>query len=143
MALRQCCWGRRRGRRLLQGRRDDAYPVADRSVIFNLYLYIYLYSAAVVDRGDVVLLPILLFLAWGLFGRSLVDFNREDRTRMTMRGPNPPFPQSPSPASLPSWAVVIKTSFATPPIIFLFSLMMMTGRLWLSSKSTFNLNLLC
>ena len=64
MALVQYRWGRRRGRRPLQGRHDDTYPVTDRIVGFYLYLYLYLYlyPSAVVVRGGVVLIPILLFL---------------------------------------------------------------------------------
>ena len=87
MALGQFRWGQRKGRRLLQGRHNDAYPVSDQSVGFYLYLYLYLYPAAVVVRWNVVLLPILLFLAWGLFGRASVDFNQKERLQMTTRVP--------------------------------------------------------
>ena len=141
--LGKCRWGRRRGQRPSLGRHDDTYPVADWSfgIYIYLYLYLYLYPSVVFVRVDVVLLPILLFFAWGLFGRASVDFNGEERTRMTTRSPLPP--PSPSLTCTPSRAFVVKASFAAPPILFLFSSMTMTGRSWSSSKSTLNINLLC
>ena len=73
----KCRWGQRRGQRPSRGRHDDAYLVSDRSVglLIYLYLYLYLYPVVVFVKEDVVLLPILLFLDWGLFGRASVDFN--------------------------------------------------------------------
>ena len=102
VGLGKCRWGQRRGQRPSRGRCHDAYPVANRSVRFYLYLYLYryLYPAAVYVRGGVILLPILLFLSRGLFGRSSVDFNREERTRMTKRGPTPSPPPLPRPCPL-------------------------------------------
>ena len=60
VVLGKCRWGWRRGRRPSQGRRYDAYPVANRNVVFYVYLYRYLYSADVYVRGYFFLIPILV-----------------------------------------------------------------------------------